>query len=158
MCANNIRSVLVFLAPRLASFNRVGFRTDFSLKEAEYISWTQAEMAMSVLAATIPAARKAALDMMTYYNASGFVPTSASRSGSRLRSGSNLRSGSQHGQESYRMKNLNGFGSRGGNTVTVQAQRDSADNASQEAIIKKQITVEIDRQADKGPYHYREDY
>ncbi|KAK3703659.1 hypothetical protein LTR37_014355 [Vermiconidia calcicola] len=137
--------ILIFTGFRLSSFNQSKFASNPTLYEAQYICWTQAELSYSIMAATIPTARKLVLNFITYYNGGGFGNTVA-----------NSQSGTRDPSQSYQMKSFKKGSSAqphsmlgsGHYRATAKAQ-DRADGImrdsdSQEMIIKKEVTVDLD--------------
>ncbi|KAK4497667.1 hypothetical protein PRZ48_010320 [Zasmidium cellare] len=63
--------LIAVIVARLTSFNQAGFFTDPTLHEAVFVCWTQAEMNLSIIAATIPIAHKFLLSLVTNYGGAG---------------------------------------------------------------------------------------
>lgn len=124
---------------RLGTFDSAALTKDPFLKEAAYICWTQAEMSYSIIAATIPTARKLLLNLITYYNAGGY--------GTSVDNGRTI-------HESFPMKSLTKGTpkQRSGNSGKVKDGQHDGDNDSQEMIIRREITYEVHRECDSRGY------
>ena len=152
-------SLIIFTGLRLGSFTHTGFPSNFTLREAPYICWTQAELSYSIIAATIPTARRLMLDFITYYNGGNFG-TSGTRTGvSRGAAG-----GNSHSQgEGIQMRSFRSTGRRksdmgyAGGTLRERGgerERDgegvAGDGDSQEMIIRKDVTYQVDKDTVNG--------
>lgn len=65
------RIIIAVITARLTSFDKTGFFTDPTLHEAVFVCWTQAEMNLSIIAATIPIAHKFLSSLVTNYGGAG---------------------------------------------------------------------------------------
>ena len=120
---------------RLGSFNQAALSSNPTLREAKYISWTQAELSYAIISATIPTARKLVLNFITYYNGGTFGST-LSQSGSQ--------------GNTIQMSTLKASGqrkSKAANSGSAQESQQRPVNDSQEMIIRKDVTVEVTREA-----------
>ncbi|KAF2160582.1 hypothetical protein M409DRAFT_28968 [Zasmidium cellare ATCC 36951] len=88
--------LIAVIAARLSSFDKAGFFTDPTLHEAVFVCWTQAEMNLSIIAATIPIAHKFLLSLVTNYGGAG----------GRNMSESKYRTSPRHPNSSIRMESL----------------------------------------------------
>jgi len=124
--------VIIFTGTRMQNFDKPGFATDPTLREATYICLTQAELSYSIIAATIPAARTLVTDLITYYNGGGFASTQ-SGDGSR--------------GDTYQMRSLKSSAKRksdhGHWAGSAQQQVEDDDADSQELIIRKDTTIQV---------------
>jgi len=137
--------MIVFTALRLDSFNTNGFPQNFTLREAPFICWTQAELSWSIIAATIPTARRLMLDFITYYNGGNFG-SSRSQAGTGAYAGGTVRSGNNIQMKSLRSGNGKSDPYAGGSRGTTRGQDPDilSDNDSQEMIIRKDISIRVD--------------
>lgn len=126
---------------RLTQFDRPGLASNPTLLEARYICWTQAEVSFGIMAATFPAARRFAADLITYYNGGTFGSMDA---------GSTLRT------DTLALTPLHAtrFKSQISSDQRDVPQAVHTGNWSQEMMIVKEVTVEIDlapSSLDTGP-------
>ncbi|KAK5118769.1 hypothetical protein LTR85_007975 [Meristemomyces frigidus] len=138
--------ILILTGLRLASFNQAALLTDFSLREAKYIAFTQAELSYSVISATFPTARRMMLNLTTFYNGGRFGETTASQSLSH--SGSR---GDAYALKSLRKRNSEVGRSRTGTQRGGSGNEDDNDNDSQELIIRKDVVIEVNQE----PGHFK---
>jgi hypothetical protein len=59
--------MIIAIAFRLSTFNSIGFTTNPTLLQDEFIIWTQTELAFSIIAATIPSVRPFIKTLATNY-------------------------------------------------------------------------------------------
>ncbi|KAK5712895.1 hypothetical protein LTR17_017801 [Elasticomyces elasticus] len=128
--------VIILTGMRLQSFDQSGFATDPTLREATYISLTQAELCFAIIAATIPVARTLVTELVTYYNGGNFEGSSqVYGDGSR---GYTFRS--------YPMNSLKSGGKRKsehGQLGSGHQHPADDDGDSQELIIRKDTTIQV---------------
>lgn len=148
-------SLIFFTSMRLGSFNSSGFADDFTLREAPYICWTQAELTYSIIAATIPTARRLMLDFITYYNGGNFN-TSESRTGTRTGNSKGGLSNNSQG-ESIQMRSFRSTGGKKSNLGYATVSRlgraregdeegRMGDGESTDMIIRKDISIHVDNE------------
>jgi hypothetical protein len=137
------RSLIVAIGFRLATFNVAGLTTNPTILQAEYISWTQTELAYSIIAATIPRLRPFIKKLATNYGANPancFGAGQANETGDEQQSGSlqmlTLRPKGNGDEYNYRIWS---GGVPGRNDVASVGSCDS-----QHMIIKKDLVWEVD--------------
>lgn len=160
------RSLIVFTGLRLGSFNSSGFTNNFTFDEAPYICWTQAELTYSLIAATIPTARRLMLDFITYYNGGNFNTSGTRTGGSRSGGlGASTRGGEDIQMKSFRSKGRrkesSGLGYASG-SQNHAVERDGegvvSDGDSQEMIIRKDISIRVDNETGANKDRARPDF
>jgi hypothetical protein len=137
---NIARSLIIAIGFRLATFNVAGLTTNPTILQAEYITWTQTELAYSIIAATIPRLRPFIKKLATNYGASpanGYGAGHANETGDDQQSGSfqmlTLRPKGKGDEYNYRI--WSGGVPRRNNGASVDSQR---------MIIKKDLVWEVD--------------
>jgi hypothetical protein len=75
-------AVVIMIAFRLASFDKKSYQSDPTLHEAQFSCWTQAEMNVSIIGATIPMVHRFLASLVTYYGGAGGRHLSQSEQGS----------------------------------------------------------------------------
>ena len=137
------RSLIVAIGFRLATFNVAGLTTNPTILQAEYITWTQTELAYSIIAATIPRLRPFIKKLATNYGANpanGYGGGHANETGDEQQSGSlqmlTLRPKGKGDEYNYRIW------SGGVPGKTDVASVGSCD--SQHMIIQKDLAWEVD--------------
>lgn len=157
--------MIVAIAYRLKTFNTAGLTTNPFLLQDKFIVWTQAELAYSVIAATIPSLRPFIKTLSTYYGTttafgygtgygSGYEAGYSNVSDTNVQAGSfqlsSLRPKGKGDEYKYRIwSNRNGTTSGEGGPnedkgVTVKADAVSVESGdSQRMIIKKSLVWEV---------------
>lgn len=132
--------LIIAIGFRLATFNVAGLTTNPTILQAEYITWTQTELAYSIIAATIPRLRPFIKKLATNYGASpanGYGAGHANETGGDQQSGSfqmlTLRPKGKGDEYNYRI--WSGGVPRRNNGASVDSQR---------MIIKKDLVWEVD--------------
>jgi hypothetical protein len=77
-----VRSIIVPIAFRLATYDPAGLTLDPTFKEVLFVVWTQVELHFSIISATIPVLRPVANNLNTSYSSLGPIVSSEDYAGS----------------------------------------------------------------------------
>ena len=126
--------VIALTIIRLASFDREALTTNPTLGEAPFITWTQSELAFSVIAATFPSVHRLVVDLITYYNGGQFGDSGSRSAGETLQMRP-LRSGVYKSEIAASSRR-------------PRRSEESDGNNSQELIIRRDFSIEVKHEAD----------
>lgn len=167
-----IRSIIIPIAFRLATYDPAGLTVDPTFKEVLFVVWTQVELHFSIISATIPVLRPVANNLNTSYSSLGPVVSSSGYAGSSsggyklstLKSASKVtgRSNVLHSSKrgTWEAPDASAVSSAFVNhgTETRNAERratpetDSIEShSSEQMIIRKQISWRVERGASESP-------
>lgn len=127
--------IIALTVIRLASFNKPQLSTNPTLAEAPFITWTQAELAYSVIAATFPSVHRLVVDLITYYNGGQFGDSGSRSAGETLQMRP-LRSGVYKSEIAASSRR------------PTRRSEESDGNNSQELIIRRDFSIEVKHEAD----------